>query len=40
MQSTYEKLLAEVPKYKMITLSILADRLRVSSPALLYERLL
>lgn len=27
---TYEKLLAEVPKYKMITLSILADRLRIN----------
>jgi small subunit ribosomal protein S25e len=30
-QSTYDKLIAEVPKYKMITTSILSDRLRVSS---------
>jgi S25 ribosomal protein len=30
LQSTYDKLLAEVPKYKMITPSILSDRLRVS----------
>jgi len=29
-QSTYDKLLAEVPKYKMITISILCDRLRVT----------
>ena len=29
-QSTYDKLIAEVPKYKMITTSILSDRLRVS----------
>jgi hypothetical protein len=28
-QGTYDKLLAEVPKYKMITTSILSDRLRV-----------
>lgn len=36
LQGSYEKLLAEVPKYKMITPSVLADRLRVSphSPAL------
>ena len=27
----YDKLLAEVPKYKMITPSVLADRLRVRS---------
>jgi len=30
-QSTYDKLLAEVPKYKMITISILVDRLRVTA---------
>lgn len=30
MQATYEKLHAEVPKYKMITPSVLSDRLRVS----------
>lgn len=29
-QATYEKLLTEVPKYKMITPSVLSDRLRVS----------
>ena len=29
LQSTYEKLQAEVPKYKMITASVLSDRLRV-----------
>jgi small subunit ribosomal protein S25e len=29
-KGTYEKLLAEVPKYKMITPSILADRLRIN----------
>ena len=29
-QSTYDKLLAEVPKYKMITVSILCDRLRIT----------
>lgn len=29
MQATYEKLLTEVPKYKMISTSVLADRLRV-----------
>ncbi|EEH54783.1 uncharacterized protein MICPUCDRAFT_28202 [Micromonas pusilla CCMP1545] len=29
-QSTYDKLLAEVPKYKMITISILCDRLRIT----------
>lgn len=29
LQPTYEKLLSEVPKYKMITLSVLSDRLRV-----------
>jgi small subunit ribosomal protein S25e len=28
-KTTYEKLMAEVPKYKMITPSVLADRLRV-----------
>jgi ribosomal protein S25 len=31
MQATYEKLHAEVPKYKMITPSVLSDRLRVST---------
>lgn len=30
LQATYEKLLTEVPKYKMITPSVLSDRLRVS----------
>jgi hypothetical protein len=29
-QATYDKLLSEVPKYKLITPSILSDRLRVS----------
>eukprot|EP00227_Mantoniella_beaufortii_P008279 CAMPEP_0197589610 /NCGR_PEP_ID=MMETSP1326-20131121/10494_1 /TAXON_ID=1155430 /ORGANISM="Genus nov. species nov., Strain RCC2288" /LENGTH=109 /DNA_ID=CAMNT_0043154563 /DNA_START=61 /DNA_END=390 /DNA_ORIENTATION=+ len=29
-QSTYDKLIAEVPKYKMITVSILCDRLRIT----------
>ena len=29
-QATYDKLQSEVPKYKMITTSILSDRLRVS----------
>ena len=29
VQATYEKLQAEVPKYKMITASVLSDRLRV-----------
>mgnify|MGYP000140798500 len=28
-QATYDKLLSEVPKYKLITPSILSDRLRV-----------
>ena len=27
---TYDKLIAEVPKYKMITISILCDRLRLT----------
>lgn len=31
VQPTYDKLLAEVPKYKLITQSVLSDRLRVSS---------
>ena len=31
LQGSYDKLIAEVPKYKMITPSVLADRLRVSS---------
>jgi small subunit ribosomal protein S25e len=30
-QATYDKLLVEVPKYKLITPSVLSDRLRVSS---------
>eukprot|EP00899_Mesostigma_viride_P006844 jgi/Mesvir1/16160/Mv08429-RA.1 len=29
-QTTYEKLLAEAPKFKLITTSILSDRLRIS----------
>ena len=29
VQATYDKLQAEVPKYKMITPSVLSDRLRV-----------
>jgi small subunit ribosomal protein S25e len=29
-QATYDKLIGEVPKYKMITPSILADRLRLN----------
>lgn len=29
-QSTYDKLLVEGPKYKLITPSVLSDRLRVS----------
>lgn len=29
VQATYDKLQSEVPKYKMITTSILSDRLRV-----------
>jgi small subunit ribosomal protein S25e len=29
-QATYDKLIAEVPKYKMITPSILSDRLRLN----------
>lgn len=33
LQPTYEKLLTEVPKYKMITPSVLADRLRVRTAA-------
>ncbi|EFN51836.1 hypothetical protein CHLNCDRAFT_27566, partial [Chlorella variabilis] len=28
--ATYEKLLSEVPKYKMITPSVLSDRLRIN----------
>lgn len=31
LQSNYDKMKSEVPKYKMITPSILADRLRVGS---------
>ncbi len=30
-QSNYDKMKSEVPKYKMITPSILADRLRVGA---------
>jgi hypothetical protein len=33
LQGTYDKLISEVPKYKMITPSILSDRLRVSTLA-------
>lgn len=33
VQATYEKLLTEVPKYKMITPSVLSDRLRVRAYA-------
>ncbi|XP_068642584.1 small ribosomal subunit protein eS25-like [Aristolochia californica] len=29
-QATYDKLLSEVPKYKLITPSILSDRLRIN----------
>ncbi|CAK9212921.1 unnamed protein product [Sphagnum troendelagicum] len=29
-QATYDKLLVEVPKYKLITPSVLSDRLRIS----------
>ena len=29
-KESFDKMLAEVPKYKMITISILADRLRVN----------
>ena len=29
-QANYDKLLSEVPKYKLITASVLSDRLRVS----------
>merc|ERR1711897_47455 len=29
-KATYDKLLNEVPKYKMITVSILSDRLRIN----------
>eukprot|EP00850_Spirogloea_muscicola_P014005 SM000098S25085 [mRNA] locus=s98:109674:110173:- [translate_table: standard] len=29
-QATYDKLLAEAPKYKLITPSVLSDRLRIS----------
>lgn len=29
-KASYDKLLAEVPKYKLITPSVLSDRLRVS----------
>ncbi|XP_039046326.1 40S ribosomal protein S25-3-like [Hibiscus syriacus] len=32
-QAPYDKLLAEAPKYKLITPSILSDRLRVLLPA-------
>ena len=30
LQASYDKLHSEVPKYKMITPSVLSDRLRVS----------
>lgn len=29
-KTTFEKMLTEVPKYKMITISILSDRLRIN----------
>eukprot|EP00270_Netrium_digitus_P007422 TRINITY_DN215_c0_g2_i2.p1 TRINITY_DN215_c0_g2~~TRINITY_DN215_c0_g2_i2.p1 ORF type:complete len:111 (+),score=34.38 TRINITY_DN215_c0_g2_i2:114-446(+) len=29
-QATYDKLLSEVPKYKLITSSVLSDRLRIN----------
>ena len=29
LQATYDKLKSEVPKYKMVTTSILSDRLKV-----------
>ena len=29
-KATYDKLIAEVPKYKMITPSVLSDRLRIN----------
>jgi len=29
-QATYDKLLSEVPKFKLVTPSVLSDRLRVS----------
>ncbi|EIE20021.1 ribosomal protein S25, partial [Coccomyxa subellipsoidea C-169] len=29
-QATYDKLLSEVPKYKLITQSVLSDRLRIN----------
>ncbi|KAF2321617.1 hypothetical protein P3X46_009850 [Hevea brasiliensis] len=29
-QATYDKLLSEVPKYKLVTSSILSDRLRIN----------
>lgn len=35
-QGTYDKLLVEVPKYKLITPSVLSDRLRVSTPSIFY----
>jgi hypothetical protein len=31
-QATYDKLLSEVPKFKLVTPSVLSDRLRVSFP--------
>ena len=30
-QATYDKMLAEVPKFKLVTPSVLSDRLRVSN---------
>lgn len=36
-KTTYEKLMSEVPKYKMITPSVLADRLRVRDTLLLLD---
>lgn len=34
LQATYDKLKSEVPKYKMITTSILSDRLKVRTDVL------
>lgn len=42
-QATYDKLLSEVPKYKLITQSVLSDRLRVwrwFSPQIFFLRLI
>ena len=39
-KATFEKVMTEVPKYKMITTSILCDRLRVSILAPFFQLLL